>query len=189
MMAASDNPDSHMPAISAPSAAEKSAPKIVPAAEAVTPTTDVEASSSTSNKDEAGAAPSGETKPVAPEVAPEKTARPEKDAPVTEVSPEVSAAEETAEKEAGTASTAESAEQTAGVAADTEARKKAAASPRLTLGLSPGASDLASLLGGVTPAFGSRDLHSKDRHFEFHGMVFLPLRFGISSTASRPSGG
>ena len=66
--------------------------------------------------------------------------------------------------------------------AQVEAQKKAASPPtRLTLGLSPGTPDLASLPGGVTPAFGSRDEKSKDWRFEFHGMVFLPLRFGFNT--------
>jgi hypothetical protein len=65
--------------------------------------------------------------------------------------------------------------------AEEESLKKASAPPpRLTLGLSPGAPDLASLPGGVTPAFGSRDETSKDWRFEFHGLVYLPLRIGIN---------
>ncbi len=65
--------------------------------------------------------------------------------------------------------------------AEREALKKAASPPpRLTLGLSPGAPDLASLPGGVTPAFGSSDTASKEWRFEFHGMVYLPLRVGIN---------
>ncbi len=64
--------------------------------------------------------------------------------------------------------------------AQNDAKKSITFSARTTLGLSPGAPDLISLPGGVTPAFGSRDADSKDWRFEFHGMVFMPLRFGIN---------
>ena len=131
---------------------------------------------------EAEAAPQATTTEAA--AAPAETAAPTADASVA------AATEETAGAEAADASakSEEIADQTvvrdeaASEAADAEAKKRAAApSPRLTLGLSPGAPDLASLPGGVTPAFGSRDLSSKDWRFEFHGMVFLPLRFGINT--------
>jgi len=55
------------------------------------------------------------------------------------------------------------------------------APPAATMGLSPGAPEIAALPGGVTPAFGQASDQSKVWQFDFHGMVLLPLRFGIGT--------
>lgn len=49
----------------------------------------------------------------------------------------------------------------------------------LVLGLSPGAPQITSLPGGVTPAFGQASTSDQVWRFDFHGLVWLPLRIGI----------
>lgn len=49
----------------------------------------------------------------------------------------------------------------------------------LVLGLSPGAPQITSLPGGITPAFGEASTSDQVWRFDFHGLVFLPLRIGI----------
>jgi hypothetical protein len=48
-----------------------------------------------------------------------------------------------------------------------------------TLGLAPGAPQVATLPGGVTPAYGAESVTQQDWRFNFHGFLTLPLRIGI----------
>lgn len=75
-----------------------------------------------------------------------------------------------------------------GAQADEAASKAVLPPEQKTLGLSPGAPEIAALPGGVTPAFGSDTKQSKESRFEFHGMVFLPLRFGINKRENPGAG-
>ncbi len=47
------------------------------------------------------------------------------------------------------------------------------------LGLSPGAPQVATLPGGMTPAFGNAPTKAGDWRFDFHGYMSVPLRMGI----------
>lgn len=49
-----------------------------------------------------------------------------------------------------------------------------------TLGLSPGAPQIASLPGGMSPAFGVGSTKQGDWRFDFHGMLNMPLAIGIN---------
>jgi hypothetical protein len=59
--------------------------------------------------------------------------------------------------------------------AETSAADEGAA----TLGLSPGAPQITSLPGGVTPSFGKASTQANDWRFDFHGLVLVPLRVGV----------
>jgi hypothetical protein len=48
-----------------------------------------------------------------------------------------------------------------------------------SLGLSPGAPQVATLPGGMTPAFGSTPTKAGDWRFDFHGFLSVPLRMGF----------
>jgi len=49
-----------------------------------------------------------------------------------------------------------------------------------TLGLSPGAPQVSTLPGGMTPSFGSPAVSAQDWRFQFNGFFILPLRAGIA---------
>ena len=51
--------------------------------------------------------------------------------------------------------------------------------PEDSLGLSPGAPQVATLPGGMTPAFGSTPTKAGEWRFDFHGYMSVPLRLGI----------
>jgi hypothetical protein len=48
------------------------------------------------------------------------------------------------------------------------------------LGLEPGAPQITNVAGGVMPSFGSPPETDQDWRFDFHGLMYLPLRVGIN---------
>jgi hypothetical protein len=58
--------------------------------------------------------------------------------------------------------------------------------PGTLLSLDPAAPELLSLPGGVTPAFGAVSTRPADWRFDFHGMLYVPLRVGFN-TRDKPT--
>lgn len=54
------------------------------------------------------------------------------------------------------------------------------AKPPIQLGLAPGAPQVGTLPGGVTPAYGQQSTDSTDWRFDFHGFLTMPIRAGIN---------
>jgi hypothetical protein len=53
--------------------------------------------------------------------------------------------------------------------------------PLSMLSLDPAAPELSSLPAGITPAFGSVSTRSGDWRFDYHGLLFVPLRVGFNT--------
>jgi hypothetical protein len=95
------------------------------------------------------------------------------------------AAEATATAAATTTGTADANAEVSGVAVAGGPKKKPSQS---TLGLSPGAPQVATLPGGITPAFGSQPTRAQDWRFDFHGFMLVPLRVGIGEREQAAEG-
>jgi hypothetical protein len=54
--------------------------------------------------------------------------------------------------------------------------------------MDPAAPELSSLPGGVTPAFGAVPTRPQDWRFDFHGLVYVPLRVGFNTRLSPQAG-
>ncbi|HEY4015025.1 MAG TPA: hypothetical protein VGM06_16895 [Polyangiaceae bacterium] len=50
-----------------------------------------------------------------------------------------------------------------------------------TLSMDPAAPEMSSLPGGVTPAFGTLSTQPGDWRFDYHGLLFVPLRVGFNT--------
>jgi hypothetical protein len=99
--------------------------------------------------------------PAAPGAAPAPAAQPQATTPAPAAAAAPAAAEKP-KKQEGTQLTASNQNQA------------------LALGLSPGAPQVATLAGGVTPSFGQTSTRAEDWRFDFHGFLYLPLRIGIN---------
>jgi hypothetical protein len=78
----------------------------------------------------------------------------------------------------------------AGAPANAEAPKPAveAARPLTTLSMDPAEPELSSLPSGVTPSFGAVSTRPSDWRFDFHGLLFVPLRVGFNSRLQPQAG-
>jgi hypothetical protein len=56
-----------------------------------------------------------------------------------------------------------------------------AAKPLSALSMDPAAPEMSSLPGGVTPAFGTLSTQPADWRFDYHGLLFVPLRVGFNT--------
>lgn len=110
--------------------------------------------------------------PAKPEPAPSKAA-PEPQAPA-KPKPETPAR---TKKTPATERESSEDEQSANLESEVEGSTRREA----TLGLAPGAPQVATLPGGVTPAYGAESVTQQDWRFNFHGFLTLPLRIGINS--------
>jgi hypothetical protein len=62
------------------------------------------------------------------------------------------------------------------------------AKPQSMLSMDPAAPELSSLPAGVTPAFGAVATRPSDWRFDFHGLLFVPLRVGFNTRLSPAPG-
>jgi hypothetical protein len=53
--------------------------------------------------------------------------------------------------------------------------------PLSTLSMDPASPEMSSLPGGVTPAFGTLSTQPSDWRFDYHGLLFVPLRVGFNT--------
>jgi len=60
--------------------------------------------------------------------------------------------------------------------------------PLTLLSMDPAAPELSGLPGGVTPAFGSTPTRPGDWRFDFHGLVYVPLRVGFNTRLDPQAG-
>ncbi len=51
------------------------------------------------------------------------------------------------------------------------------------LGLSPGTPSVATLPGGIGPAYGEKPKDEQDQVFDYHGFITMPLRVGVNTRA------
>jgi hypothetical protein len=51
------------------------------------------------------------------------------------------------------------------------------------LGLSPGTPSVATLPGGIGPAYGAKPKDEQDQVFDYHGFITMPLRLGLNARA------
>ncbi|MBV9948022.1 MAG: hypothetical protein JOZ69_14300, partial [Myxococcales bacterium] len=62
------------------------------------------------------------------------------------------------------------------------------AKPQSTLSMDPAAPEMSSLPGGVTPAYGTVSTKPGDWRFDYHGLLFVPLRIGFNTRSSPQPG-
>jgi hypothetical protein len=62
------------------------------------------------------------------------------------------------------------------------------AKPLSMLSMDPAAPEMSSLPGGVTPAFGAVATRPGDWRFDFHGLLFVPLRVGFNTRQTVTAG-
>ncbi|MDP9002559.1 MAG: hypothetical protein M3O46_20915, partial [Myxococcota bacterium] len=72
--------------------------------------------------------------------------------------------------------------------APTEAPAEGGVPPLTLLSMDPGAPELSSLPGGVTPAFGAVSTRPADWRFDYHGLLFVPLRVGFNDRLAPAAG-
>src|SRR5579863_2879654 len=64
----------------------------------------------------------------------------------------------------------------------------AASKPLSLLTMDPAAPEMSSLPGGVSPAFGQVSTKPGDWRFDYHGLLFVPLRIGFNTRLSPARG-
>ena len=63
-----------------------------------------------------------------------------------------------------------------------------AAKPLTPLSMDPAEPEMSSLPGGVTPAYGAVSTRPQDWRFDFHGLLFVPLRVGFNTRRAPAAG-
>ncbi len=69
-----------------------------------------------------------------------------------------------------------------------EAAVETTPKPLSTLSMDPAAPEMSSLPGGVTPAFGTLSTQPGDWRFDYHGLLFVPLRVGFNTRLNPQAG-